>query len=96
MPIETMSNCKFGIMIDGEFKELLHSIEQITLIPEHEVIESFKMTRYKSESFSFSFKSKNIDFKRMIRNAIYGSNNWRKLHRLLMIRKENFYENYYK
>lgn len=45
------------------------------------------MDGYKNEEFSISFKAKNIDFKRMIRNATYGSNNWRKLHGIPMIRK---------
>lgn len=87
MPLGDMSNCKFGIIVDGKFQELVRNIEEITLVPEHEVIESLKMAGYKSESFSFSFKSKNIDFKRIIRNVTYGSNNWRKMHGVPMIRK---------
>lgn len=87
MPVGNMSNCKIGIMADGKFQEIDSNIGEITLVPEHEVIESFKMEGYKSESFSFSFKSKNIDFKLMIQNATYGSNNWRKMHGLPMIRK---------
>ena len=82
-----MSNCKIGIMADGKFQELVSNIRKITLVPEHEVIESFKMAGYKSEIFGFSFQLKNIDFKRIIRNVTYGSNNWRKMHGLSMIRK---------
>lgn len=86
MPTGDMSNCRYGIMVDGEFQELSQNIGEITLEPEHEIIESFKMEGYKSESFSISFQSKNIDFKRMIRNATYGTNNWRKLHGLPTVR----------
>lgn len=87
MPITDMSNCKFGIMVDGKFQKIINDIREITLLPEDEVIESFKVAGYKNEEFSISFKAKNIDFKRMIRNATYGSNNWRKLHGIPMIRK---------
>lgn len=87
MPIRDMSNCKLGIMVDGKFQEIVNDIREITLLSEDEVIESFKVAGYKSEGFSISFKAKNIDFKRMIRNVTYGSNNWRKMHGLPMIRK---------
>lgn len=87
MPLGDMSNLKFGIMVDGKFREIENNIREITLAPEYEVIESFKAAGYKDEEFSISFKAKNIDFKRMIRNVIYGSNNWRKMHGVPMIRK---------
>ena len=75
-----MSNYKFGIMVDGEFQEIVNSVCEITLAPEYEVIESFKAAGYKNEEFSISFKSTSINFKRMIRNVTYGSNNWKKMH----------------
>lgn len=87
MPFGDMSNCKFGIMVDGKFQEIVNNIREITLLSEYEVIESFNAAGYKDEGFSFSFNAKNIDFKRMIRNATYGSNNWRKMNGLPMIRK---------
>lgn len=87
MPTGNMSDCKIGIMVDGEFQELVRNIGEITLAPEYEIVESFKAAGYKSESFSISFQAKDIDFRRIIRNATYGANNWRKLHGFPMIRK---------
>lgn len=89
MPFGDMSNCKLGIMVNGKFREIANDIREITLLPENKVIESFKVAGYKNEEFSISFKAKNIDFERMIRNVTYGSNNWRKMHGFPMIRKRS-------
>lgn len=82
-----MSNCRYGIMVGGEFHELSQNIGEITLEPEEGIDESFENNVYhKSESFSFSIKMK-CNWKLAMRHALYGTNNCRKLHGLPMIRK---------
>lgn len=84
-----MQNLKIGIMTEDGFHELGSNIEDITLEPEEHIEatsleESAPIIFNECRSFECTFElKKNINW----RNVIYGSNNWRRMHGLPMIRK---------
>ena len=92
MPVTGTSPIKFGIIVNGEFKELGESVESVTLEPvdvpqcidQDELSSMFADIR---KVYECKFDVKGSVFLKALRTTIYGKNNWRKMHGLPMIRK---------
>lgn len=92
MPTKEITPHKIGIMTEDGFHELGLSIENITLEQEESIevtsLEDFAPVVFNGyRSFECSFDLDNNFDWNLFRKAIYGSNNWRKLHGLPMIRR---------
>lgn len=89
MPTKEITPHKIGIMTEDGFQELSNSIEDITLEPEEPVSDTESVIVNRNVSFECSFKLKGNIYLKFLRTMKYGSNNWRKMHGLPMIRKQS-------
>lgn len=92
MPTKEITPHKIGIMTEDGFHELGSSIENITLEPEERIdITSLEdsapviVNGYRSFECSFELDG-NFNWS-LFRRAIFGSNNWKKMHGISMIRR---------
>lgn len=83
-------NCKIGLMVDGEFKEIGQPINPIELTIDEAEIDEVEIDAEKiCRSFEFVMKMAEKERRKIIR-AIFGnafSNNYRKMHGLPMRRR---------
>lgn len=92
MPVTGINPIKFGIMVNGNFKEFGESVESVTLEPvdfpqyiDQDELSSMFANIHKV--YEVTFDAKDSIYLQALRETIYGKNNWRKMHRLPMIRK---------
>ena len=92
MPAKEITPHKIGIMTEDGFHEIGSSIENITLEPEERIdITSLEdsapviVNGYRSFEYSFELDD-NFNWS-LFRRAICGSNNWKKMNGISMIRR---------